>query len=77
MSARSFRASVDPGNFVVATVAEDGSEKRISSLSREAAITLATAHRAAGRRCAIRFVLSGGMEVSVVGFDEPLDRMSR
>jgi hypothetical protein len=68
---------VEHGNFIVVTLADDGTEKRISSLSREGAFTLATAHRAASRRCAIRFVLSSGLEVTVVGFDEPLDRMTR
>lgn len=68
---------MDQGNFSVVTIADDGTEKRISLLSREAARTLAAAHRAAGRRCAIRFTLSTGNDVTVVGFDEPLDRMTR
>jgi hypothetical protein len=68
---------VDHGNFIVVTIGNDGNEKRIPSLSRGAAFTLAGAHRKAGRRCAIRFTLSDGKEVTVVDFDEPLDRMTR
>ena len=68
---------MEHGSFIVLTIGEDGTERRKGSLSREAAIALATAQRQAGRRCAIRFTLSGGMEVTVVGFDEPLDRMTR
>jgi hypothetical protein len=68
---------VDQGNFIVVTIGDDGTEKRISSLSRGAGFTLACAHREAGRRCAIRFTLSDGKEVTVVDFDEPLDRMTR
>jgi hypothetical protein len=68
---------VEQGNFIVVTVAADGTEKRISSLSRDGAIRLATAHRAAGRRCAIFFALAGATEVAVLGFDESLDHMTR
>jgi hypothetical protein len=66
---------VDQGNFIVVTTADDGRELRISSLSRDAARSLAAAHRSAGRRAAIRFALSDEKEVTVVGYDEPLDRM--
>lgn len=68
---------MEEGNFSVVTLGDDGSEKRIGSLSRDAAIALATAHRQAGRRCALRFTLSTGTEITVVDFDEPLDRMTR
>ena len=68
---------MDQGNFSVVTIADDGTEKRIADLSRDGARALAEAHRAAGRRCAIRFTLADGKEVTVVGFDEPLDRMTR
>lgn len=59
------------------TIADDGTEKRIGHLSRDAARALAEAHRAAGRRCAIRFTMSDDKDVTVIDFDEPLDRMTR
>lgn len=67
---------MDQGNFSVVTIADDGSEKRIARLTRKGARTLAAAHRSAGRRCAIRYTLADGKDVTVIDFDEPLDRMT-
>lgn len=64
------------GKFIVATLGEDGKLQRRSLLARDVATALAEELRAAGRRAAILFALTRDKEVTVVGFDDSLRRMT-